>query len=154
MKKFLFIAAALTGMASTALAEDVSTTIPVQATVTNSCVFEGEAQALTFNYTATNGIDAGSLQEGVSAILHCNFGTLVNDVADITINTDSKPMRGGTPLNVEYSVTPQEINPGLPGQTPYGGSDSRVYIVGATAPTGQWVASGDYTATININVNF
>ncbi|KQR17926.1 hypothetical protein [Deinococcus sp. Leaf326] len=151
MKKILSLSVLTLGLITSAQAGTASTSVPVNATVSPSCVFEGQAAALKFNYTAAAGID--NLSPGVSQILHCNFGTIIIGDAKFTYETPN-PMRDTAVLNVDYAVEPLDFDPGGPGSMYYG-SDTRMYFVKATAATGQWtVPSGNYEAVVKINVDF
>lgn len=152
MKKILSLSVLSLALIASAQAGSVSTSVPVNATVSPSCVFEGESVPLTFNYTAAGGID--DLKSGVSQTVHCNFGTIVI-LEDATFSFDkSNPVREGKALEVEYQIEANDFAPGGPG-TQYYGSDTRNYIISATAEKDQWtVASGNYTAVVKINVDF
>ena len=151
MKKILSLSVLSLALIASAQAGSVSTSVPVNATVSPSCVFEGESVPLTFNYTAAGGID--NVKEGISQTLHCNFGTIIIKDAEFSFETPN-PMRDTAVLNVNYDIEANDFAPGAPGSQYYG-SDTRNYIVSATAEPGQWsVPSGNYTAVVKINVDF
>lgn len=156
MKKMLFITTALVSLVSTAMAGNVSQDVPVTASVTSSCVFEGDATPLTFTYAAATGI--GNVSGGSTGTLHCNFGSIqyTDHPPAVTITKPEQLNRtdGSAKLSVNLTVDEQEGDAGGPGSQYYG-SDSRTFVVTASAPLDQWtVPNADYANTVTVSVDF
>ncbi|THF70347.1 hypothetical protein E7T06_07700 [Deinococcus sp. Arct2-2] len=139
---------------TTALADSVSTTVTINATVANSCVFDTAATtAASFNYVAATG--SSNVVNG-AATLYCNKGTLAllapGEAALTSPITLTKT--GGDTL--QATVTLGTSSDTVPvGDGTYAGGDKRVYSIVPAAASAQWAASsGAYTGTTTITVTF
>ncbi|GEM48538.1 hypothetical protein [Deinococcus cellulosilyticus] len=150
MKKFVLIAAL--SLLGSAFASSVN--VPVEATVSNICVFgngdevnanNSTAAQVSFGYDAVNG---GGSNGNTAYTVQCTNGA--------TFNTDSNE---GATINLSdgfetLSATVDEtFTPSIGGGT--GGGDSYLMTVDVSAAAGQWsVNEGTYTGTITYTVSY
>ncbi|AZI44142.1 hypothetical protein EHF33_14650 [Deinococcus psychrotolerans] len=152
MKKIIAMLAALT--LTTALADDVSTTVTINASVANSCVFDTAATtAASFNYVAATG---SSIVANGTATLYCNKGTLALLPTGAAVLTSPVTLTktGGDTLSATVTLGTSTDTVPVTGGT-YAGGDRRVYSIVPSAAADQWSASsGSYTGSTTITVTF
>jgi hypothetical protein len=152
MKKIVALLAALT--LTPALADSVSTTVTINATVANSCVFDtGATTAASFDYVAATG--SSTVVNG-AATLYCNKGTLALLPAGEAVLTSPVTLTntGGDTLQATVTLGTSTTTVPVVGGT-YAGGDQRVYSIVPAAAAAQWGASsGSYTGTTIIEVTF
>lgn len=155
MKKIIALLAVSASLLTPALAASVATTVTINGSVANSCVFDTAATtAASFSYVAATG--SSSVVNG-NATLYCNKGTLAALPTGEAVLTSPVTLTktGGTDT-VSATVTLGTSVDTVPvvGGT-YAGGDKRVYSIIPAAASNQWSASsGAYTGTTTITVTF
>ena len=148
MKKLLITALVLS---STVFAATTSTTVTINGTVGNSCVFLTPTTAASFSYEALTGV-VGPVTNG-SATLVCNNGTLgTSGLVAVPTSPVTLTKTGGDTLTATVTVTSTAP---VAATGVYIGGQQQTYSVIPAAAAGQWGASsGSYTGSTLLTVTF